>query len=90
VADYASISLVNARLFEELEARAERLQEKINQVESLEHADAQLTAETYSVLGEIHSRLLAFQNGMEPAEKKQELQELIARLEQLVNPDAAS
>jgi DNA repair exonuclease SbcCD ATPase subunit len=37
VADYASISLVNARLFQALETRAQRLQQLVDEVDSRIH-----------------------------------------------------
>lgn len=39
VADYASISLVNARLFQALEARAKRLQQAVSETQSEEEVD---------------------------------------------------
>jgi hypothetical protein len=90
VADYASISLVNARLFEELEARAERLQEKIDQVEHLESGEQQFAETMYPLLGELHSQLLTFQARLEDSDMEQDLQVLISKLEHLVNPDTAS
>jgi GAF domain-containing protein len=40
VADYASISLVNARLFQALEARAQRLQQMVDQINAGALVDA--------------------------------------------------
>lgn len=90
VADYASISLVNARLFEELEARAERLQEKIDQVEHLESGGQQFADTMYPLLGELHSQLLTFQSRLDDSDMEQDLQVLISKLEHLVNPDTAA
>lgn len=53
VADYASISLVNARLFQALEARAERLERKVEESEGLV-----VEGDAAGRLREMHDRLI--------------------------------
>ncbi len=57
VADYASISLVNARLFQALEARAKRLQQVVTQTHSEEELDPVVLTEMKDPLDSIDLEL---------------------------------
>ena len=82
VADYASISLVNSRLFQALESRALKLQEMVEQRETGVASRAARTGDLrrqVDVLGGSIERLLASAEG----DWKAQLQPLAAELESL-------
>lgn len=79
VADYASISLVNSRLFQAVEARAQRLQQMIDEA----HMDAQKRAEWREGLDR---GLRAAQNQIEQLQRETKDPNLLAGLE-TVNRD---
>jgi two-component system, NtrC family, sensor kinase len=91
VADYASISLVNARLFTELESRAQQLEEKINQQVDQPCSDQdQLVKGSVTQLADIHARLLGLHSRLENAVDKSEILDLAQQFALLINPDQNS
>lgn len=87
VADYASISLVNARLFAELETRAERLQEKIDLQDGENGEEKPAAVDMLPEIADVHGRLTALQNLVDDSELQYELTGIIQDLEALVSPE---
>ncbi len=79
VADYASISLVNARLFRALETRAERLARKVEESQEFTPADGSLQ----QGMSELHGRLKSLAASDDKSKMEEELRSIADELDEL-------
>jgi two-component system NtrC family sensor kinase len=93
VADYASISLVNARLFQALEARAKRLQQAVNQSQVASGIDLEQLGDARKIAKSLRmqvSSLVEKSNDPEIASGLEKVSKLIeAMLRELSTPEGA-
>jgi two-component system NtrC family sensor kinase len=84
VADYASISLVNARLFLALEARAKRLQQVVDQSQASGQIDPQKWASAKQVAKALRMQISNLLERVEDPELFSGLEEISTRMETLI------
>jgi two-component system NtrC family sensor kinase len=84
VADYASISLVNARLFQALEARARRLQQVVDQSQTAEQMDPQNWARAQQISKSLRAQVSHLMEMTNDPEMYSGLEEVSAKLEAVI------
>jgi GAF domain-containing protein len=84
VADYASISLVNTRLFQALEARARRLQQVIDQSQAAGQIDPQKWTHAQQITKSLRAHISQLMEKTNDPEMYSGLEEISAKLEILI------
>jgi GAF domain-containing protein len=81
VADYASISLVNARLFKALEARARRLEEVVSQSQGTVSLDPAFWGDLERRLHNVRDRIIALRAASPSLSEKRDFEALMAEVD---------
>jgi two-component system NtrC family sensor kinase len=84
VADYASISLVNTRLFQALQARAKRLQQVVDQSQEVGQIDPQKWANAHQISKSMRMQVSHLLDKTNDPEMYSGLEEISAKLESLI------
>jgi two-component system NtrC family sensor kinase len=90
VADYASISLVNTRLFQALEARAKRLQQVVDQSHTVGKIDPQNWANAHQMTKSLRMQVSQLLDKTNDPEIYSGLEEVSAKLEALIEQISVS
>jgi GAF domain-containing protein len=90
VADYASISLVNTRLFQALEARAQRLQQVVDQSHSAGQMDPEKLANARQVAKSLRMQVSRLLEKTNDPEMYSGLEDVSAKMEVLIEQISVS